>query len=57
MKRGAQVALGLSVLFFRFFLFGTTDLGQALLRGQIAQMRGIWKLDDIYMGSGLAPWI
>lgn len=57
MKRGAQVALGLSVLFFCFFVIGITDAGQALLRGRIPPSATHWELDDIYMGAGLAPWV
>lgn len=57
MKRGAQVAFGLSVLFLSFFLFGITDAGQAVLRGRIPANASHWELDDIYMGAGLAPWV
>jgi len=56
MKRGAQVAFGLSVLFLCFFVFGTTDVGQNILRGRIPPNVSRSQLDDIYMGAGLAPW-
>jgi len=57
MKRGAQIAFGLSVLFLSFFLFGITDFGQVFLRGRIPPNASHWELDDIYMGAGLAPWV
>ena len=57
MKRGAQVAFGLSVLFFCFFVFGITDIGQVVLRGRIPLGAGNFQLDDIYMGAALAPWV
>lgn len=57
MKRGAQVAFGLSALFFCFFVFGITDVGQVVLRGRIPQNASHFQLDDIYMGAGLAPWV
>jgi hypothetical protein len=57
MKRGAQFALGLSALCLCFFVFGITDVGQVVLRGQIPQNVTHWQLDDIYMGAGLAPWV
>lgn len=55
MKRGAQIAFGLSVLFLCFFLFGITDTGQFVLRGRIPPNASHWQLDDIYMGASLAP--
>jgi hypothetical protein len=57
MKRGAQFAFGLSALFFCFFVFGITDVGQVILRGRIPPNATHWQLDDIYMGAGLAPWV
>jgi hypothetical protein len=57
MKRGAKVAFGLSALFFCFFVFGITDVGQVVLRGRIPQNASHFQLDDIYMGAGLAPWV
>ena len=57
MKRGAQFAFGLSALFLCFFVFGITDVGQVVLRGQIPPNSTHWQLDDIYMGAGLAPWV
>jgi hypothetical protein len=57
MKRGAQVAFGLSALFLCFFLFGMTDVGQAVFRSRIPPNATHWELDDIYMGAGLAPWV
>jgi len=57
MKRGAQVAFGLSALFLCFFVFGITDAGQVGLRGRIPQNATHWQLDDIYMGAGLTPWV
>ena len=57
MKRGAQIAFGLSVLFLCLFVFGVTDVGQAVLRGRIPQNATHWQLDDIYMGAALAPWV
>lgn len=57
MKRGAQVAFVFSVLFLCFFLFGITDVGQAVLRGRIPPNADHWQADDIYMGAGLAPWV
>ena len=57
MKRGAQFAFGLSALFLCFFVFGITDVGQVVLRGQIPPNATHWQLDDIYMGAGLAPWV
>ena len=57
MKRGAQVAFGLSVLFLCFFVLGITDVGQNILRGRIPPNVSHSQLDDIYMGAGLAPWV
>lgn len=57
MKRGAQIAFGLSVLFLCFFVFGITDIGQTVLRGKIPPNIDHGRLDDIYMGAGLAPWV
>lgn len=57
MKRGAQFAFGFSALFLCFFVFGITDVGQVVLRGQIPQSVTHGQLDDIYMGAGLAPWV
>ena len=57
MKRGAQVAFGLSILFLCFFAFGITNAGQVVLRGRIPQNASHWQLDDIYMGADLAPWV
>jgi hypothetical protein len=57
MKRGAQLAFGLSVLFLCFFVFGISDVGQVVLRGRIPPNATHWQLDDIYMGAGLAPWV
>jgi hypothetical protein len=56
-KRGAQLAFGLSALFFCFFVFGITDVGQVVLRGRIPPSLGNFQLDDIYMGAALAPWV
>ncbi len=55
MKRGAQLAFGLLPLFLCFFVFGITDIGQVVPRGQIPPDATHYQLDDIYMGSGLAP--
>jgi hypothetical protein len=57
MKRGAQLAFGLSVLFLFFFLLGLTDAGQKILGGPIPPNASHSQLDDIYMGAGLAPWV
>lgn len=57
MKRGAHLALGLSALFFCFFVFGITDVGQVVLRGRIPPGAGNFQLDDIFMGTALAPWV
>jgi len=57
MKLVAKVAFGLSLLFFCFFVFGITDVGQTVLRGRIPNDATYWQLDDIYMGAGLAPWV
>lgn len=57
MKRGAQVAFGLSILFLCFFVFGITDVGQNILRGRIPTNVSHSQLDDLYMGAGLAPWV
>jgi hypothetical protein len=57
MKRGAQLAFGLAALFFCFFVFGITDVGQVILRGRIPPSVGNFQLDDIYMGAALAPWV
>lgn len=57
MKRASQVAFGLAILFFAFFLFGITDIGQTVLRGRIPPNATHFELDDIYMGAGIAPWV
>ena len=57
MKRASQVAFGLAFLFFAFFLFGITDIGQTVLRGRIPANATHFELDDIYMGAGIAPWV
>ena len=57
MKRGAQVAFLLSILFLCFFAFGITEVGQTVLRGRIPPNAGNFQLDDIYMGAALAPWL
>ncbi len=57
MKRASHIVFAVSVLFFCFFLFGVTDIGQSLLRGRIPPNATHWELDDIYMGAGLAPWV
>jgi hypothetical protein len=56
MKRGAQVAFDLSALFFCFFVFGITEVGQVVLRGRIPPGAGNFQLDDMYMAAALAPW-
>jgi hypothetical protein len=56
MKRVSLFLFSLSALFLAFFLFGVTDFGQNVLRGQIPDNVTHQKLDDIYMGAGLAPW-
>ena len=57
MKRGAQVAFGLSALFLCSFVFGITDAGQVVSQGRIPQNATQQQLDAIYMGAGLAPWV
>jgi hypothetical protein len=57
MKRTAQIAFVLSVLFLCFFVFGITDVGQTILRGRIPPNAGNFQLDDIYMGAAIAPWV
>jgi hypothetical protein len=57
MKRGAHVTFGVSALFFCFFLFGITSVGQVVLRGHIPPNAGNFQRDDIYMGAALAPWV
>jgi hypothetical protein len=57
MKRGAQVAFGLSALFLCSFVFGITHAGQVVSQGRIPQNATQQQLDDIYMGAGLAPWV
>jgi hypothetical protein len=52
-KRGAQIAFGLSVLFLCFFAFGITDFGQTLLRGRIPPNATPFQLDDIYIWAPL----
>ncbi len=55
MKRRSKIAFGLSLPFLFFFLFGITDKGQEVLRGNIPPNATPMRLDDIYMGAGLAP--
>lgn len=56
MKRASQLGFFLAALFLCFFGWGITDAGQRVLRGNIPPVVDHWKLDDIYMGAGLAPW-
>jgi hypothetical protein len=57
MKRASQITFGLAILFLAFFLFGITDTGQTVLRGQSPPNATGFELDDIYMGAGFAPWV
>jgi hypothetical protein len=54
-KRRSKIAFGLSVPFLFFFLLGITRQGQEMLRGKIPPDTAHWKVDDIYMGAGMAP--
>jgi len=45
-KRGAQVAFLLSILFLCFFAFGITEIGQTVLRGRTSTWEGAF-----------APWV
>jgi hypothetical protein len=57
MKIWQKIVLICSIPFLCFFIFGVTDYGQNFLRGDIPPGTDHWKLDDIYMGAGLAPWV
>ena len=56
LKTMTKALLVSSTPFFCFFAFGITEFGQGILTGNIAPGTDHWKLDDIYMGAGLAPW-
>jgi hypothetical protein len=55
MKRRSKIAFGFSLPFLFFFLLGITQKGQEVLRGKISPNATHWKVDDIYMGAGIAP--
>lgn|GEM_PF-6697471 len=55
MKRRSKIAFGLSLPFLFFFLLGITIKGQEVLRGNIPPNATHMKVDDIYMGAGIAP--
>ena len=55
MKRRSKIAFGLSLPFLCFFLFGITNEGQHVLRGNIPSDATHMRVDDIYMGAGIAP--
>jgi hypothetical protein len=61
--RGGSLRLRTKILlilcgpFFCFFAFGVTEFGQRMLRGSIQAGADPARLDDIYMGAGLAPWV
>jgi hypothetical protein len=56
MKLRIRILFFVSGALFCAFLFFITDLGQEILRGSTAGKTGFQK-DDIYIGSGLAPWV
>jgi hypothetical protein len=53
----AKILLIASIPFLCFFAFGLTEFGQSILIGNIPAGIDHWKADDIYMGTGLAPWV
>jgi hypothetical protein len=55
MKIWTKALLFSSIPFLCFFAFGITGFGQNILRGPIPPGTDHWRLDDIYMGAGLAP--
>ena len=57
MKIWTKALLFSSIPFLCFFAFGITGFGQNILRGPIPPGTDHWRLDDIYMGAGLAPWV
>jgi hypothetical protein len=56
-KVRTKLLLILSAPFLFFFAVGVTNFGQTFLRGDIPADTGHIKVDDIYMGAGLAPWV
>ena len=54
-SRRTKFWLSAAALFFIFFALGITDWGQQVLRGDTSKITDHWKLDDVYMGTGLAP--
>lgn len=56
MKLRIWILFLVSGALFCAFLFFITNLGQEILRGSTAGKTGFQK-DDIYIGSGLAPWV
>ena len=57
MKRVSLFLFLASGFFLALFLFGVTDFGQDILRSRIPDNVTHQRLDDIYMGAGLAPWV
>jgi hypothetical protein len=55
-KLRSKTAFGLSLPFLFFFLLGITHKGQEVLRGKLPPNAEHWKVDDIYMGAGIAPF-
>jgi hypothetical protein len=51
-----KVHFGISGVFLACWAFFITDKGQDILRGKITPDMDHWRVDDIYIGAGLAPW-
>jgi hypothetical protein len=56
-RKRTKILFAFCSAFLGFFLFGVTDYGQRVLRGEIPPNASHWQRDDIYMGAGLAPWV
>jgi hypothetical protein len=57
MKLRTKIAIGLSLVFLAFFIFGTSDAGQTYLKGEIPKDVTHFQYDDIVIGAGLAPFV
>jgi TRAP-type C4-dicarboxylate transport system permease small subunit len=56
MPRSSRYLFAIASVLLIAFCFFVTDTGQEILRGKISPDTSHEKIDDIFMGAGLAPY-
>jgi len=56
MPRSSKYLFAIAAVLLIGFCFFVTDTGQEILRGKISPGTSHEKIDDIFMGAGLAPY-